>query len=166
MKTDPQALPLRDIHLPDPVSFWPPAPGWWLLCGIVVAAAIAAFYMYHRNRRLKVSAVNQARAELQDIIRGYSATGNQTEAIRKISVLLRRLSISLFPRAETASLTGQEWLVFLDRQMEGNPFSRGAGRILAEAPYRPDITDSELESLFQHCHDWIDAVSRIEAGRK
>ena len=27
---DPQQIPLRDLHLPDAISWWPLAPGWWL----------------------------------------------------------------------------------------------------------------------------------------
>ena len=30
------ALPLRDLRLPEPVGWWPPAPGWWILAAIVV----------------------------------------------------------------------------------------------------------------------------------
>ena len=31
-----QALPLRDIQLPDAVSWWPLAMGWWLLLLVMV----------------------------------------------------------------------------------------------------------------------------------
>ncbi len=26
---EPSELPLRDLHLPDAVGWWPLAPGWW-----------------------------------------------------------------------------------------------------------------------------------------
>ncbi|MGB5726303.1 MAG: DUF4381 domain-containing protein, partial [Thiogranum sp.] len=44
-------LPLRDIHLPDPLSWWPPAPGWWLLLTLLVAIALLGGYLLHRYRR-------------------------------------------------------------------------------------------------------------------
>jgi len=44
-------LPLRDIHLPAPLSWWPPAPGWWLLLTLLVAIALLGGYLLHRYRR-------------------------------------------------------------------------------------------------------------------
>jgi hypothetical protein len=79
---------------------------------------------------------------------------------REISVLLRRLSISLFPRTEVASLTGERWLEFLDRHVPGNPFTRGQGRMLVEAPYRQNVDRDEMENFIQQCKTWIDSVSR------
>ncbi|MGH8222486.1 MAG: DUF4381 family protein, partial [Woeseiaceae bacterium] len=37
---DPQQIPLRDLHLPEAVGWWPPAPGWWLLIALAVAALL------------------------------------------------------------------------------------------------------------------------------
>ena len=35
---DQNALPLRDLHLPDAIGWWPPAPGWWVLFVLALAA--------------------------------------------------------------------------------------------------------------------------------
>jgi len=49
---DPSSIPLRDIHLPDPIGWWPPAPGWSIVLGLLVlASAGLAFALWHRHRR-------------------------------------------------------------------------------------------------------------------
>lgn len=80
--------------------------------------------------------------------------------MRQLSILLRRLSISLFPRAEAAGLTGEAWLTFLDRPLQRPAFSVGEGRVLAEAPYRPEVQAEEVEPLLALTREWIDAVAR------
>ncbi|HET9483332.1 MAG TPA: DUF4381 domain-containing protein, partial [Xanthomonadales bacterium] len=46
--TEPQ---LRDIHLPAEPSWWPPAPGWWLLAILVIAALVFLVRFAWRKRR-------------------------------------------------------------------------------------------------------------------
>ena len=36
---------LRDIHMPDPISVWPLAPGWWLAALAMVAAALIVHFV-------------------------------------------------------------------------------------------------------------------------
>ena len=33
---DPEQIPLRDLHLPEAIGWWPLAPGWWLVIAIAL----------------------------------------------------------------------------------------------------------------------------------
>ncbi|MDE0157332.1 MAG: DUF4381 domain-containing protein [Gammaproteobacteria bacterium] len=156
---DPSTLPLREIHLPESVGWWPPAPGWWLLPVLLLLGLAAAWYGRHLYRRRKYSAISMARKELAGIRSRYAADRDAGRCVRSVSGLLRRVSISVFPRSESAGLTGDEWVAFLlsgNRQLA----SGNIGRSLLEAPYRPQVAHEEVESLIGFCSDWIESVAR------
>jgi hypothetical protein len=157
---DPLDLPLRDIHLPESVGIWPLAYGWWILLFILVAVIVAGIFLYLRNRRNRFSAITLARKELEEIQEKFSRDNNPEQLVREVSILIRRLAISLFPRTDVAHLTGDSWLAFLDQQVEGEPFSSGDGRILVDAPYRKEFVSEDIESIVRNCSQWIDAVAR------
>lgn len=110
---DPSTLPLREIHLPESVGWWPPAPGWCLLPVLLALGLAAAWYGRHLYRRRKYSAISMARKELAEIRSRYASDRDAGRCVRSVSGLLRRVSVSVFPRAESAGLTGADWLAFL-----------------------------------------------------
>jgi hypothetical protein len=157
-------MPLRDIHLPAPPGWWPPAPGWWLLAVIVPAALALLFWLYQRlSRKTAVKAAKQTLAALR-----LDAALDERQKLAALSVLFRRTAVSLFPRAETANLTGEAWLVFLQRPIDDTRFTAGVGRLLLDAPYRREAPDAEvLTALFKLYEDWLQAVAkRHSAGTK
>lgn len=161
---DPLQLPLRDIHLPEVPGWWPPAPGWWILLGLILI--IVAFYYWWqlRQQRIRRSAVHLARLELEALQNDFNSHRDTRKFIADLSILLRRLSISAFPRTETASLTGEDWLNFLDGPLQNSAFTEGAGRILIEAPYRPELEDQELSPLIELCGQWIERLADLKTG--
>ena len=108
---------LRDIVAPPEVALWPPAPGWWILLagGIAMAAIFAGMIVarYRRNAYRRAALVALDTADAGDI-----------------STILKRAALAAWPRAEVASLTGADWLAFLDRTARSDVFTRGAGRDL------------------------------------
>jgi hypothetical protein len=81
-------------------------------------------------------------------------------------MLVRRVAISVSSRTEAASLTGRQWLAFLDKSLTGVSFSEGCGQLLAEAPYRNTLpTELEISQLISLCEDWLKAQTKT-AKRK
>lgn len=146
MKPD---LPLRDIHLPEPIGWWPPAPGWWLLLFGALALVSLAVWLWRRWRRVTVQKL--ALSELEAIERDVA---DAREQMQRLAILLRRVCLSAYPREEVAGLTGAAWLSFLDRQVGGHRFSEGVGRLLLEAPYRREI-EADAASLLALCREWL-----------
>ena len=132
---NPDQLPLRDLHLPDPVGWWPLAPGWWLLFATLVIVTVwlaAVALARHRQGRARRHA---ARA-LRQLERRYAEDGDAVQLAIDVSALLRRAMLAYAPRADVAGLTGTAWLKWLDSGLDKPAFADGAGRALVELPYR------------------------------
>jgi hypothetical protein len=154
---------LRGYHLPDPVSWWPPAPGWWLLALLGLALLVLlAGWLVRRHRRGAAS--RAAQAELAAIRAALAQDGDAAACARGLSRLLRRFALVRFPRRAVAGLSGEAWLAFLDAQGGAGRFQSGPGRLLLDAPYRPpqDLPIAELASLVE---DWIRRNQRA-GGRR
>jgi hypothetical protein len=118
---------LHDIHLPAPVSFWPPAPGWWVLVGLVIVA-ILGVWLWRRARRRSLR--RAALGELDALATAYAAESDALALARGLSALVRRLALRCFGARRVASLRGADW-----------------NRFLAETAGSPALTPELAESL-------------------
>jgi len=101
---------LRDIHLPDPVSWWPPAPGWWLLSLLIIAAVCYLGVQTIRRYKRRLYR-RQAMAELKQI--------EQLPCKPKVIAtfeILRRTAICAYPDEPLADLGIYKFIDFLDIQ--------------------------------------------------
>jgi hypothetical protein len=152
---DPDLLPLRDIHLPESVGWWPIAPGWWVLIALAFAGLLYLLYRQYLKWRWN-AARRVALSELARIRREYEQGADALALSKALTELLRRSMLAYAPRGEMAGLTGDRWLQWLDRGLEDRPFTEGSGRNIESLPYRrPDsvTVDQDLSGL-------IDAVQR------
>jgi len=124
---------LRDIHLPPEPGWWPPAPGWWLLA-LLVIVLIVAVALKLRNMRRRRRRDREIMSEFD--LHVQRARGDSARLAQELSQFLRRLAIRENPA--TAGWQGQRWLAYLDTRSDSQEFAQGIGRVLVEAPYRPD----------------------------
>ncbi|MDH3644604.1 MAG: DUF4381 domain-containing protein [Gammaproteobacteria bacterium] len=156
-----QQIPLRDIHLPEAVSWWPPAYGWWLLA-LVLGVFVGVVWWLVRRRPARRRATwirKSALRELDAVETCYRASGDARAAVAAMSVLLRRFALGLAPREQVASLTGQRWLHWL-RQRCDDPGFQGTGEVLTELPYQPN-PQLDVMVLFAECRDFIRSAREI-----
>ena len=152
---------LRDVHLPDPISLWPPAPGWWILSGLIVMGAVVFLWIRIYRRRTQVRRL--AMTELDAIKQHYDTHRNDQWLVQRLSAIVRRYAMATFPRTEVAGLVGISWLQFLDQTGRTNQFTDGVGHLLRSGPYRPEVTVPVAELLLL-VERWIQHAS-LPIGR-
>ena len=152
-----QQLPLRDIHLPEAIGWWPPALGWWLLAILIPLLIALMFWLYKRITRK--TAIKAAKKILLQIKQDQQSDNSQK--LKELSALIRRVAISTTNREKCAGLTGQQWLEFLEQSVKGTPFTLGIGQLLANAPYQKSApTEQDINQLTRLCEDWLKAQSK------
>lgn len=148
---------LADIHLPDAVSFWPPAPGWWVLA-LCLILALALLYRQQLARLFLRRRLGSALRELDAAYASFQAAPEPKAAglllLQQFNAVLKRVALVHYRDPELPRLSGTAWLRFLDTQVGGTDFSTGAGRVLGEGIYRP-VFDADVEALHTLCRHWI-----------
>ena len=147
-----QSLPLRDIHLPETITSWPPAIGWWLLLVLTPLLIWAIWRLFKHLTRKTV--VKSAKPLLESIKTDPSRS--DLEKLQQLSAWLRRVSMSGIQHEKSAGLTGKAWLAHLDNSVEGSPFSDGIGQCLMDAQYRKSApANLDLPALISLCEVWL-----------
>ena len=145
---------LADIHLPDSVSWWPLAPGWWILLALVIIALIG-FFMW-RQRKTQNVYRDVAQHQLDGIYADYQQTQNAAAYLQALSLLLRRIALTAYPHSFNASIKGKEWLQWLDQVCPAlqEKFSSELGESLLTSAYQknPNI---DVNGLQQLSSQWI-----------
>jgi len=146
---DPEQIPLRDLHLPEAVGWWPLAPGWWVVIALV---AIGLVYLVRRylQKRARGAARRHALLQLANLTAEFEQHRDAIAFSSGLSELLRRTMLAYAPRHEVAGLTGDAWLAWLDKDLDQPRFQSEAGRKLLELPYRApndDISAIELVNV-------------------
>jgi len=161
---DVSSLPLRDIHLPGPIGWWPPAVGWWLLAALVLVgfALYALRYYQSRHRRVALKSLQRVRAALEQGVEPVVCLQNVSTVLRRFAMTTaaaRDRKAEPITEPDVPGLIGQRWLAYLDSRWQRDEFAQGAGRALLAAPYaRPNSIDrSAALELTALCAEWLGA---------
>ena len=103
--TDPLAQ-LRDIHLPEAISWWPLAFGWWvivIICLLAIALSLRYLIKTFVNRRYR----RQALAKLKML-----PDSNQHQRLTDLFNLLKQVACSAYPKQNFASLNNRDFVSF------------------------------------------------------
>ncbi|MEQ8661989.1 MAG: DUF4381 family protein [Gammaproteobacteria bacterium] len=158
---DPATLPLRDIQLPSPVPWWPPAPGWWVLAGLVVVALALAVWAWRRHvaRRLGRAAL----ADIAAVEARFAADDDAHACARALSRLAHRMAlVAAGPRA--AASAGADWLAVLD-SLGPAPLPEHLRPLLTRAPYAPAVAAAAPRDDYTALAAHLRAVARTLPAR-
>lgn len=146
-------LPIADIHLPDAISAWPPAIGWWLLAFILIASIAALFFFYKKYRKKW----GYRKAALNLLTQYREHTIDNSHAVIHV---LKRVAISAYPNHDIHSLHGDAWIMFLNRHTKQNLFTPEIAEVFVSLQYQKADRGDEVHirhhaALHHACKRWI-----------
>lgn len=115
---------LRDIHIPEGVSIFPPAYGWYIiLLALITGLILIKIYRIWQQKSRKKYALNVLKSlDNENII----------ISVALISELLRRICVYRYPQA--VALSGEDWLNFIEQHGK-TKLSEQNKELLLNAPY-------------------------------
>jgi hypothetical protein len=145
----PQLLDLmHELIRPEPVSWMPQTPGWWIsLAWVITVVIILSWHRY------QAWCHNRYRREALAMLRSIEANSVDDQLVAgQIAILLKRTALAAYPRERVAQLYGSEWAQFLCDAASNDPIIEQTAEQLATAAYR---AQSDGRALIGPARRWI-----------
>ncbi len=153
---------LADIHLPEPVGLWPPAPGWWVLAFALLALAWYGIRQYRQYRRLH-KVCQHALAELERCeSRLAAAPADALDAaklryLNEVNSVIRRVALVHYPQASIASLDGSAWVDFIREKGESSGMTDQIAAALSYGRFQKRC-DVDVDALGRFGRQWVTSL--------
>ena len=145
---------LKDIHLPEAVSWWPPAMGWWLLLALGLSLFIVCIWWWQRRRKSNAYR-RQALQELSKIYSHWLQNNDSYYFIHNVQLLLRRSALAAYPAQDIPALNGDRWAAWLQSSLPTS--SAGADfTALGSGLYKAKQNTDNIQTLHQDCRLWLE----------
>jgi hypothetical protein len=153
-------IPLKAMEMPEAISGWPLAPGWWVVL-VLLLSLIACVIVYIRKKLIDPRRF--ALAELKKIEQAYQENQNKAELLIACNSLLKRMALRFYPRSHVASLSGEEWIRLLKKMAEID--DQHIFELLVTGPYQRhsvkeegSVPSDDCAVLITACKHWIKKV--------
>lgn len=142
---------LRDIHLPESVGWWPPAPGWWILAVAVIGLSLFLIVRLVNHQRRQAYR-RTARREIQALQLNAAALA-PVQVLQGCNALLKRTAKQAYPEFRSESLSGQQWLRFLHSSCP-DPCFTDNGEWFGDGLYQASI-ECDKDQILAETSIWI-----------
>ena len=140
---------LKELALPEPVS-WFPATAGWLVVGAVLLAILGVLVWWRWRAWQRERYRREALARI-DAMRGSA------EGLAPLPLVLRATALAAFPRTEVAGLRGGAWVAWLNEN--GGRFDPADAENLDRLPYDPraasDLAPDDAVRLVDASRAWV-----------
>ncbi|MBL4572044.1 MAG: DUF4381 domain-containing protein [Gammaproteobacteria bacterium] len=161
---------LADIHLPEPVSNWPPAIGWWILAAIALVLLVILFRNF-ANRQRQQKICQYAVAELQRCYDSYSQVDpanivqSKLDYVNQFNTVIRRVALVHYPQANAASLDGASWVDFIRQKGESSLMTDDIATALQYGRFQTQC-DVDVDAMQRFGQQWIESLYRGSANSR
>lgn len=135
---------LHDIVEVEAVSWWPPAWGWWVLGGVLIAALIVLGYSIFRWRQ-RHRAQNLALLNLRQA----------PASMAQITLLTKQAALAYYSRSDVAALSGERWFNFLIQTMPQGERASFAAELRPWSESLYALSTPPIEDYQQLMQRWV-----------